>query len=83
MDDDREGKGREILQEYKTKITKISDTLIKRCIITPIILTYLFSHFQAYLSDEDFQDTFHMDKSTFYQLPKWKQDKYKLLADLY
>lgn len=38
---------------------------------------------EAYLSDEEFQETFHMDKDTFYKLPKWKQDKYKILMDLF
>lgn len=38
---------------------------------------------ETYLSNQDFQDTFHMDKDTFYKLPKWKQDKYKILADLF
>ncbi|MCO5603479.1 hypothetical protein L7F22_057629 [Adiantum nelumboides] len=38
---------------------------------------------EAYLSNQDFQDTFRMDKDTFYKLPKWKQDKYKILVDLF
>lgn len=42
-----------------------------------------FSRRETYLSAQDFQDTFRMDKDTFYKLPKWKQDKYKILADLF
>lgn len=38
---------------------------------------------EIYLSAQDFQDTFRMDKDTFYKLPKWKQDKYKILVDLF
>ncbi|KAH7293292.1 hypothetical protein KP509_28G019500 [Ceratopteris richardii] len=38
---------------------------------------------EAYLSNQDFQDTFRMDRETFYKLPKWKQDKYKILMDLF
>lgn len=42
-----------------------------------------YSRREAYLSNQDFQDTFRMDKDTFYKLPKWKQDKYKILVDLF
>eukprot|EP00250_Pteridium_aquilinum_P017294 c23553_g2_i2 orf=330-3245(+) len=38
---------------------------------------------ETYLSNQDFQDTFRMDKDTFNKLPKWKQDKYKILVDLF
>ncbi|KAI5078379.1 hypothetical protein GOP47_0006050 [Adiantum capillus-veneris] len=38
---------------------------------------------ESYLSNEEFQQVFLMDKDTFYKLPKWKQDKYKMLLDLF
>lgn len=38
---------------------------------------------ESYLSNEEFQEIFLMDKDTFYKLPRWKQDKYKVLFDLF
>eukprot|EP00250_Pteridium_aquilinum_P019870 c24614_g1_i1 orf=232-3150(+) len=38
---------------------------------------------ESYLSSQEFEETFLMDKDTFYKLPRWKQDKYKKLFDLF
>eukprot|EP00249_Psilotum_nudum_P017143 c26180_g2_i1 orf=638-3619(+) len=38
---------------------------------------------ESYLSPEEFKQKFHMEKEVFYQLPKWKRDRYKLLLDLF
>ncbi|XP_042001332.1 villin-4-like [Salvia splendens] len=38
---------------------------------------------EAYLSVEDFKSKFGMNKSDFYKLPKWKQDKIKTALELF
>ncbi|KAL4272911.1 hypothetical protein GQ457_13G011210 [Hibiscus cannabinus] len=38
---------------------------------------------EAYLSDEEFQTVFGMEKEAFYRLPKWKQDLKKKKVDLF
>ncbi|XP_022766662.1 villin-2-like isoform X1 [Durio zibethinus] len=42
-----------------------------------------FKRREAYLSDEEFQTIFEMEKEAFYKLPKWKQDMLKKKADLF
>ncbi|KAA3457124.1 villin-2 [Gossypium australe] len=42
-----------------------------------------FKRREAYLSDEEFQDVFGMEKEAFYKLPKWKQDMLKKKVDLF
>ncbi|KAJ8755566.1 hypothetical protein K2173_022145 [Erythroxylum novogranatense] len=42
-----------------------------------------FKRREAYLSKEDFQTVFGMEKEAFYNLPKWKQDLQKKKADLF
>ncbi|EPS70629.1 hypothetical protein M569_04129, partial [Genlisea aurea] len=38
---------------------------------------------ETYLSSEEFKQTFGMAKSTFYQLPKWRQNKLKMSLQLF
>ncbi|KAK8609209.1 hypothetical protein V6N13_025515 [Hibiscus sabdariffa] len=38
---------------------------------------------EAYLSDEEFQTVFGMEKEAFYRLPRWKQDLKKKKVDLF
>ncbi|XWS71583.1 hypothetical protein CRYUN_Cryun03dG0150300 [Craigia yunnanensis] len=38
---------------------------------------------EAYLSEEEFAEKFGMPKGTFYKLPKWRQNKLKMAADLF
>ncbi|MBA0701144.1 hypothetical protein Goari_022637, partial [Gossypium aridum] len=40
-----------------------------------------FKRREAYLSDEEFQAVFGMEKEAFYKLPKWKQDMLKKKSD--
>ncbi|KAG4211595.1 hypothetical protein ERO13_A02G107500v2 [Gossypium hirsutum] len=42
-----------------------------------------FKRREAYLSDEEFQAVFGMEKEAFYKLPKWKQDMLKKKVDLF
>ncbi|KAK8562117.1 hypothetical protein V6N13_148759 [Hibiscus sabdariffa] len=42
-----------------------------------------FKRREAYLSDEEFQTVFGMEKEAFYKLPKWKQDMLKKKVDLF
>ncbi|XVF07216.1 hypothetical protein REPUB_Repub06bG0119400 [Reevesia pubescens] len=42
-----------------------------------------FKRREAYLSDEEFQTVFRMEKEAFYKLPKWKQDMLKKKVDLF
>ncbi|KAJ8899030.1 hypothetical protein K2173_008855 [Erythroxylum novogranatense] len=42
-----------------------------------------FKRREAYLSEDDFQTVFGMEKEAFYKLPKWKQDMQKKKADLF
>lgn len=38
---------------------------------------------EAYLSEEEFQEKFKMTKRAFYELPKWKQNKFKMSLHLF
>lgn len=38
---------------------------------------------EAYLSEEEFQEKFNMTKRAFYELPKWKQNKFKMSLHLF
>ncbi|CAK8565915.1 unnamed protein product [Lathyrus sativus] len=38
---------------------------------------------EAYLSHEEFHEKFGMQKSAFYKLPRWKQNKLKISLDLF
>ncbi|PPD94035.1 hypothetical protein GOBAR_DD08947 [Gossypium barbadense] len=38
---------------------------------------------EAYLSDNEFQTVFGMEKEAFYKLPKWKQDLKKKKVGLF
>lgn len=38
---------------------------------------------EAYLSEEEFQEKFTMTKRAFYELPKWKQNKFKMSLHLF
>ncbi|KAA0061837.1 villin-1 [Cucumis melo var. makuwa] len=38
---------------------------------------------EAYLSIEEFEEKFGMEKTTFYKLPKWKQNKLKMTLHLF
>ncbi|KAJ4977951.1 hypothetical protein NE237_008731 [Protea cynaroides] len=38
---------------------------------------------EAYLSHEEFQEKFGMTKKSFYELPKWKQNKHKVSLHLF
>ncbi|CAN1173348.1 VLN2 [Linum perenne] len=42
-----------------------------------------FKRREAYLSPEEFQTIFGMEKESFYKLPKWKQDIQKKKVDLF
>lgn len=42
-----------------------------------------FKRREAYLSDEEFQSIFGMNKEAFYKLPRWKQDMQKRKFDLF
>ncbi|EGG24811.1 hypothetical protein DFA_03056 [Cavenderia fasciculata] len=41
------------------------------------------NNLEKYLNDESFQQVFHLKKSTFYSLPKWKSDKLKKDLNLF
>ncbi|XP_052185182.1 villin-1 isoform X2 [Diospyros lotus] len=38
---------------------------------------------EAYLSDEEFQETFKMTRGAFYDLPRWRQNKLKMSVHLF
>ena len=42
-----------------------------------------YNNREKYLSPEDFQEIFGMDKESFYQMPKWKQTKAKRANKLF
>ena len=39
--------------------------------------------FQAYLTDEDFEEIFKMPKDAFYSLPEWKRVNMKKQVNLF
>lgn len=40
-------------------------------------------YYKAYLSEEEFQSVFGMEKEAFNNLPRWKQDLLKKKLDLF
>jgi hypothetical protein len=53
------------------------ESLVRRKSLGQLEIDMDKMNLEKYLSDEDFQKTFNMDKASFAKMPKWKRDREK------